>query len=75
MDVPGVESRWGKISANLQKGPKNRRASYTMGTLSSTEVKRPEPGVDNPPPSSTEVKERVNLKLCSAAGPSWQFLG
>jgi len=61
MDVPGVESRWGKISSHVQNGPKNHPASYTMGTVSFTEVKRPEPGVDHPPPSSAEVKERVNL--------------
>jgi hypothetical protein len=33
-------------------------------------VKRPGRGVDHPPPSSTEVKERVELYLYSPSGPS-----
>jgi len=28
-------------------------------------------GVDHPPPSSAEVKERVALYLYSPSGPSW----
>jgi len=61
LDVPGVESRWDKISSQAQNGPMTRLTSYTMGTLSFTEVKRPDPGVDHPRPSSAKVKERVNL--------------
>ena len=38
-------------------------------------VKRPERGVDHPPPSSAEVKERVELYLYSPSGPSWPVLG
>jgi hypothetical protein len=34
-------------------------------------VKRPERGVNHPPPSSAEVKERVELYLYSPSGPSW----
>jgi len=32
-------------------------------------------GVDHPPPPSAEVKERVELYLYSASGPSWPVLG
>jgi hypothetical protein len=32
-------------------------------------------GVDHPPPSSAEVKERVELYLYSPSGPSWLVLG
>jgi hypothetical protein len=32
-------------------------------------------GIDYPPPSSTEVKERVELYLYSPVGPSWPVLG
>jgi len=32
-------------------------------------------GVDQPPPSSPEVKERVELYLCFTSGPAWPFLG
>ena len=38
-------------------------------------VKRPVRGVDHPPPSSAEVKERVELYLYSPSGPSWPVLG
>jgi hypothetical protein len=37
-------------------------------------VKRPWRGVDHPPPSSAEVKERVQLYLYSPSGPSWPVL-
>jgi hypothetical protein len=36
-------------------------ASYTMGTGSFPGVKPPGHGVDDPPPYSAEVKERVEL--------------
>jgi hypothetical protein len=32
-------------------------------------------GVDHPPSSSAEVKERVDLHLYSPSGPSWNVLG
>jgi len=38
-------------------------------------VKRPGHGVDHSPPSSAEVKERVELYLYSPSGPSWPVLG
>jgi hypothetical protein len=37
------------------------------------EAQRPERGVD-PPPSSTEVKERVELFLYPRSVPSWQVI-
>jgi hypothetical protein len=37
-------------------------------------AKRPGRGVDHPPPSSAEVKERVELYLYSTSGPSWPVL-
>jgi hypothetical protein len=46
-----------------------------MATGSYLGVKRPGRGVDHPPPSSAEVKERVELYLYSPSGPSWHFLG
>jgi len=39
-----------------------------MGTRSFPGVKLPERGVDHPPPSSAEVKERVELYLYSPLG-------
>jgi hypothetical protein len=38
-------------------------------------VKRPGRGVDHPPPSNAEVKERVELYLYSPSGLSWPVLG
>jgi len=40
-----------------------------MGTGSLPGVKRPGRGVDHPPPSSAEDKERVKLYLYSPSGP------
>ena len=38
-------------------------------------VKRPECGVDHPPPSCGEVEGRVELYICSSSRPSWPVLG
>jgi len=64
-----------RFSATLQTGSEDHPASYTMGTGSFTGVKRPGRGVDHPPPSSAEVKERIELYLYSPSGPSRPVLG
>jgi hypothetical protein len=46
-----------------------------MGTGSFPGVKRPGCGFDHPPPSSAEVKDRVELYLYFPFGPSWPVLG
>jgi hypothetical protein len=46
--------------------------TFIMGTGSSPGVKRPGRGVDNPPLSSVEAKERVGSYLYSPSEPSWQ---
>jgi hypothetical protein len=62
LDGPGNESRWQTIfSAPVQTGPGNHPASYTTGIGSFPWVKRLRCGADHPPPSSAEVKERVEL--------------
>ena len=67
---PGIESRWGaRFSAPVQTGPGAHPASCTMGTGSFPGVKRPGRGVDHPPPSSAEVKERVELYLYYPSAP------
>jgi hypothetical protein len=48
---------------------------YTGYRFSFPGVKRPGRGVDHPPPSSAEVKERVELYLYAPSGPSWPVLG
>ena len=74
LDGPGTESRGGGFSTPIQTGPGAHPASYTMGTGSFPGVKRPGRGVDHPPPSSVDVKERVELYF-SPFGPSWPVLG
>jgi hypothetical protein len=64
-----------RFSAPVQTDPGAYPASCTMGTGSFPGVKRPGRGVDHPPLSSAEVKERVELYLCSPSGASWPVLG
>jgi len=63
-----------RYSAPVQTGCEAHPTSYTVGTSSFPGVKQPGRGVDNPPPSSAEVKERVELYLHSPSGPSWLVL-
>ena len=72
LDGPGIESRWGaKFSAPVQTDLGAYPASYAMDTGSFPGVKRPERGVDYPPPSRAQVKEIVDLYLYSPYGLSW----
>jgi len=64
-----------RFSAAVQTGPGAHPASCTMGTGSFPGVKQPGDGVDHPPPSSTEVKERVELYLYTHLGLHGLFWG
>jgi len=64
-----------RIAAPVQTGPGAHPASYTMGTGSFPGVKRPRRDVDNPPLSSAEVKEGVELYHYSPFGSSWPVIG
>jgi len=64
-----------RFSAHVQTGPGAHSASYTMGTASFPGLKQPGRGINHPPPSRAEVKERVDLYLYSAFGPSWPVIG
>jgi len=76
LDGPGIESRWGaRFSAPVQTGSGAHPASCTIDTASVPGEKRPGRGVDRPPPSSAEVKERVELYLYYPFGPSWPVIG
>jgi hypothetical protein len=48
---------------------------YSGYRVSFPGVERPGCGVDHPPSSSAEVKERVELYLYSKFGTSWPVLG
>jgi hypothetical protein len=63
---PGVVGA--RFSAPVQNGPGAHPASYTMGTGSLPEVKRPGRGVDQPLSYSAETKERVQLYIYSHSG-------
>jgi hypothetical protein len=64
-----------RFSAPGQTGRGTHPASYKMGIGSFPRVKRPGLGVDEPPPSGVEIKERVELHRYSPSGPSWPVLG
>jgi hypothetical protein len=69
LDGPGIESRWvSRFSAPVQTGLGAHPACYTMGTRCFPGVNRSGRGLDHPPPSSAEVKERVELYLYSPMG-------
>jgi len=75
MDDQEIETRWeARFSAFVQTDPGAHPASYKTGNGPLPEVKRPGRGADHPPPSSAEVKERVELYLYSLSGPSWPVL-
>ena len=57
-----------RFSASVQTGPGAYPASYTTGNGSFPGVKRPGRGVDHPPTSSVEVKEKAELHLYSLYG-------
>ena len=61
-------------SATVQIGPGAHLASCTMGIGPFWGVKWPRRGNDHPPPSSAEVKERLQLNVYSHSGPSWTIL-
>ena len=50
-----------RFSAPVQTGPGAHPAFYTMGTESLSGVKQPGHRTDHPPPSSAEVKGRVQI--------------
>jgi len=71
-DRISVQARY---SSHVQTGPGSHPASYTRGTASFPVVKLPGPGIDHPPKSNAEVKERVQFYLYSPSVISWQVTG
>ena len=78
LDGPGIKSRWGaRIPAHVQTWPAAHSPSYTIGngSLSRKLSSRGVALTTHPPPSSTDVKERVELYLYYPSGTSWHVLG
>ena len=65
----------GENFRTVEIGTGARPASYTVGTGSFPEVKRPGSGFDHSSPSRAEVKGKVELCLYSSSGPSWPVVG
>ena len=67
VDGPEIESLWGaRFCPSVRTCPVFHPASYTMGTASFSAVKQPWSGLDQPPPSSAEFKDGVELYILSA---------
>jgi hypothetical protein len=63
-----------RFSTSVQTGPETHPASYTMGNRLFPGVKWSESGVDHPPASGAEDKEKIELYIYSLFGPSWPVL-
>ena len=66
---------WARLSLPVLTDPGAPNFLYSRCRLSFLGIKRPGSGFDHSSPSSTEVKERVELYLYSTSGPSWPVLG
>ena len=75
LTVRGSNSGGGEIFHTRPAGPGAHPASCKMGDGSLPGVKRPGYSVDDPPLSSTEVKERVLLYLYFPSGSQCPVLG
>jgi len=75
LDSLGIESHWGRDFLHLSRlalGPTQLPIQWVLGLPG---VKPLGCGADHPPPSSAEVKERVELYLYSPSGPVWPVVG
>jgi hypothetical protein len=71
LDGAGIESRWGRDFQH----PSRPALALTMGTGSFLGVKWLGCGIDHPPASTAEVKERVEQYLYSPSGSLWPVPG
>ena len=72
LDNPGFKYWWGldfPHPSRLSLGPTETPIQWVL------EVKQPQHGINHPPPSITEVKEKVELYFYTPSGPSWPVRG
>jgi hypothetical protein len=75
LDGPGIESRWWDYSHPSRPALGPTQPPIQWGTGLSPGVKQSGRGVDHPPSTIVEVKERVELYFYSPSGPLWPVLG
>jgi hypothetical protein len=76
LDGPEIETQWQRDLLHPSRpalGPAQPSVQCVLGLFSG--VKRPGLGVDHPPPSNAEAKERVPLYLYTPPGPLWPVIG
>jgi hypothetical protein len=73
---PGIESRWGRDFPHLSR-PALRPTQLPVQWVPRLSWGRTQPGrdADPSPSSSAEVKNIVELYLCSPSGPLWPMKG
>ena len=75
LDGPCIESRWGCDFPHYPDWPWGPSSFLWNGYWVLPRVKWLGRGIDHPPPSSADVKERVQLYLYSPSGPLWPVIG
>ena len=77
--VDGIATSYGYdgpgIKSSLDRPRRPLSSLYNKYRVSFLGIKRPERGDNQPPPSSAEVKDRVEPYLYSYSGPLWPVLG
>jgi hypothetical protein len=75
LDGQGIESLWGRNFSHLSRlALRPPSLLYNGYRLSLPGIKRPGRGVDHPPLSNSEVKERIELYLYPPCGILWSVL-
>jgi hypothetical protein len=75
LTIRGSNPGGGEIFHTRPERSWDQSSLYTMGSVSFPWLHRPGHGVDHPPRSMFEFKERVELHIYSRSGPSWSLLG
>jgi len=76
LDGPGIECQWRPDFPHLSRPALEPiQTPYSRHRISYPGVKWSGRGTDHPPESSVEVKETVELQVCSPSGLSWLVLG